>query len=402
MRHGRDFGVKREKGAVRRRWLPGVLLGLTLVTALGAGACSSGNASGSPEPEEPAAAKVVAQPGNGARQVSPVEPIKLSVPNGTIKQVELTNPEGKLVEGKQAKDNRSWQVTEPLGYGKTYTWSGTAVSDDGKRSAIKGSFTTVEPAQHVSAQLNTGDGQTYGIAMPIKVTFDAPVADKAAVEKAMTVRTSNNTEGAWAWLDDQSAHWRPKEYWQPGTKVTVDAKIYGVHFGEGAYGASDVSSHFTIGRAQIVKGNTQTHRVVVLRDGNEIANYPASYGLETDPGRVTKSGTHVVMSKHSSYAMTNEEYGYRDFVVPWAVRISNNGEFIHGLADSVWAQGSQNVSHGCVNLSPTNAQAYFNDVLVGDPVEIEGSDQRLSAADGDYYDWTLSWDEWLSKAGARS
>lgn len=401
---GKDtFGVNRELGIARRRWLPTVVLGIAVVAALGASSCSSGSAGAEkPKPPPPAAAKIVSNPAAGAQNVSPVQPVELNVPNGKITDVALTNPEGKRVQGELAQDKQSWKVTEPLGYAKTYTWSGTAVSDEGRRTPIDGAFTTVQPAQTISAQLNTGDGQTYGIAMPIKVTFDSPVTDKAAVEKAIKVRTSNNTEGAWAWLDDQSAHWRPKEYWAPGTQVDVDARLYGVHFGDGAYGAEDMSSHFSIGRAQIVKANTQTHHMTVLRDGKEIANYPASFGLESDPGRETKGGIHVVMSKHSTYSMTNERYNYRDVVVPWAVRISNNGEFIHGYAGSIYAQGNSNVSHGCVNLAPDNAQAYYDGVLVGDPVEVEGSSQPLSAADGDYYDWTLSWDEWLAKSGARS
>jgi len=87
-------------------------------------------------------------------------------------------------------------------------------------------------------------------------------------------------------------------------------------------------------------------------------------------------------------------------VVPWAVRISNNGEFIHGYAPSVWAQGSQNVSHGCLNLSPANAKIYFDSAMTGDPVEITGSTEQLGAEDGDFYDWAVPWDQWLAKSAA--
>jgi lipoprotein-anchoring transpeptidase ErfK/SrfK len=132
----------------------------------------------------------------------------------------------------------------------------------------------------------------------------------------------------------------------------------------------------------------------VIRDGRQIADYPVSYGLDSDPGRVTHSGVHVVMGKQSTYAMSNPKYHYENVVVPWAVRISNNGEFIHGLAASVWAQGKKNVSHGCLNLSPARAKEYYDGVLTGDPVEITGSTQTLSAKDGDYSDWTYDWASW--------
>jgi lipoprotein-anchoring transpeptidase ErfK/SrfK len=104
------------------------------------------------------------------------------------------------------------------------------------------------------------------------------------------------------------------------------------------------------------------------------------------------------MSKHPIYSMSNPRYNYTDVNVPWAVRISNNGEFIHGLAASMWAQGKKNISHGCLNLSPANAKAYYDGVLTGDPIEIEGSTQQLGPHDGDYSDWTYSWADWTAKS----
>jgi lipoprotein-anchoring transpeptidase ErfK/SrfK len=383
------------------------LVAAGLVAVLGLSGCSSDTADRAPTGgaggESPAAqaapkpeARIALQPAAGATDVSPVAPVSASVTDGTIEALTLTNPAGKKVIGSLSPDRTTWRVGEPLGFGKTYTWAGTAVGANGQRKQISGSFTTVTPNGTIGARINTGDGRTYGVAMPIAVDFDAPVTDKAAAQKAMTVRTSVPVEGSWAWLDDTRAHWRPKAYWPAGTRVEVGLKLYGVHYGGGVYGDDDLTARFTIGRNQVVKANTRTHRLQVFRDGKLTADFPASFGLETDPGRVTNSGTHVVMSKHESYSMTNPRYDYYDVVVPWAVRISNNGEFVHGYAPSVWAQGNQNVSHGCVNLSPANAKRYFDSALVGDPVEITGSTNQLDAADGDYYDWAVPWDRWLS------
>lgn len=373
------------------------MLGLTACssdTPGTAGARGEGGESPTAQAAPKPAAEITLTPAAGATDVSPVAPVSVKVTDGTIEALTLTNPAGKKVIGKLSPDRATWTVGEPLGFGKTYTWAGTALGANGEREQIAGAFTTVTPNGTNGARINTGDGRTYGVAMPIAVTFDAPVTDKAAVQRAMTVRTSVPVEGSWAWLDDTRAHWRPKVYWPAGTKVNVDLKIYGVHFGDGVYGENDLTSHFTIGRNQVVKANTQTHRLQVFRNGKLTADFPASFGLETDPGRVTNSGTHVVMSMHESYSMTNPRYDYYDVVVPWAVRISNNGEFVHGYAPSIWAQGKQNVSHGCVNLSPENARKYFQSALVGDPVEITGSDEQLDAADGDYYDWAVPWNQW--------
>ncbi|TVT22713.1 L,D-transpeptidase [Amycolatopsis acidiphila] len=409
------FGANGEKGHPpvkplrTARRLPAALVALGLAVTLGLSACSSdpapapdsgtqAPAGGSGAAAEALSAKLTTQPAAGAKDVAPGDPVGVKVADGTLQTITLTNPDGKAVAGELAADKHSWSATEPLGFGKSYTWSGTATGADGKPVQLSGQFTTATAKRQVSGSLNVGDNQTYGIAMPIALTFSGKVADKVAAEKALTVQTNPKTEGSWAWLPDVDghsvAHWRPKEYYQPGTKVVVTAKIYGVKIGDGVYGKQDVSASFTIGRSQIVKGDTRTHRMQVIRDGQQIADYPVSYGLDSDPGRVTHSGTHVVMTKYPTYSMSNPRYGYTDVNVPWAVRISNNGEFIHGLAASVWAQGKKNISHGCLNLSPARAKEYYDSVLMGDPVEITGSSQQLSAKDGDYSDWTYSWSDW--------
>ncbi|HEX2296906.1 MAG TPA: Ig-like domain-containing protein [Pseudonocardiaceae bacterium] len=343
-------------------------------------------------------AQVTTQPADGTADVNPTAPVGVTVRDGTIDTVALTNAAGKVVAGRVAEDRKSWTTTEPLGYDKTYTWSGTATGIDGQHRPIAGSFRTLKPARLVGGQLNVGDNATYGIAMPIALTFTSPVADKAAVQRALSVQTSVPTEGAWAWLNNSTVHWRPKNYFAPGTKVSVTAKLYGLATGDGGYGREDLTSNFTIGRAYVLRGDTRTHRLQAFADGVQVADYPASYGLDSDPGRVTRSGTHVVIRKHDVYFMNNPKYDYQNVEARWAVRISNNGEFTHAAPWSVRQQGNTNVSHGCVNLSPESAKAVFDAVLPGDPVEIVGSSQQLGSADGDYYDWTVPWEAWLAKS----
>lgn len=384
------------------RWTLANLLGGTLLGIVALSGCGAGEASGSPShaqsPGAPSGANIALRPGNGVSDANPAGPIQAAVTNGTISSVALTNANGGAVAGQLSADRHTWTATEDLGYGKTYTWSGSAIGPGGVSVPITGSFTTLTPKQQISGQLNVGDAQTYGVAMPIVLHFSAPVADEASVQKALSVRTSVPIEGAWAWLDSQDVHWRPKTYYQPGTFVTVTAMLYGRDFGAGAYGSADLSASFVIGRSQVVQGNVQTHHMVVITNGIVTADYPASFGLDSDPGRNTHSGVHVVMSKSQDYSMSNPSYGYTNVLVHWAVRISNNGEFVHAAPWSVSEQGYSNVSHGCVNLSTENALAYYNSVLVGDPVEITGSPIPLGPSDGDFYDWTLSWDQWRAKS----
>ena len=271
---------------------------------------------------------------------------------------------------------------------------------------VAGSFTTVKPQRQLHATLNIGDGDTVGIGAPIILQFDHHVSDKAAAERALQVQASVPTEGSWAWLPDDNggsrAHYRPKDYWQPDTKVSVTAKLYGVALGDGSYGKEDISTRFMIGRSQIVKADVNSHRMVVIRDGQEVMNFPASYGLSADPNRNTTSGIHVVMDKAQTVLMSNRAYGYVNIPEHWAVRISNNGEFIHANPETTGVQGSSNVTHGCVNLSTANAQEYFGTAIFGDPVEVTNSPTPLSGADGDIYDWTVPWDSWLAMSALHS
>ncbi|MFE3544104.1 Ig-like domain-containing protein [Nocardia sp. NPDC059177] len=352
--------------------------------------------------QEPAAAAPVAQvtlaPAAGATGIAPTDPVSVTVADGRIDQIALTNANGKQVEGTLSPDHASYQVTEPLGYDASYTWTGSATGADGKQVPIEGTFSTLTPKTTTPATINIGDGQEVGIAAPIIIEFTGPVTDKATVEKALTVTTDPGVEGSWAWLPDDNGsrvHWRPRSYWPPGTTVHVAANLYGVDLGGGAYGDSDLTSDFTIGRSQIVIADAPSHRMQVIRDGATVFDFAVSYGEGNEARNVTRSGTHVVTEKYEDFLMSNPPY-YTNVRERWAVRISNNGEFIHANPESLAAQGSSNVTNGCINLSPADAQAYFPTARYGDPVEVTGTSIDLSAADGDIYDWAIDWPTWQS------
>jgi lipoprotein-anchoring transpeptidase ErfK/SrfK len=348
-----------------------------------------------PAPPTPVATAAYT-PTAGATAIPVLEPATVTVKDATLTAASLKNAKGEAVEGKFNADRTSWSTTEPLGYNGSYTWSGTATGSDGLPLPLAGSFTTVKPKKVVRGTINIS-GDTVGVAAPIRIQFNAHVTDKAAVEKALSVTTSTPVTGSWAWLPDDNGGsrvaYRTKEYWPANTKVTVKADLYGVNYGQDRYGAAAITSSFQIGRSQIVKADATSHHVLIIRDGQQVADYPASYGLDSDPDRNTRSGIHVVTEKFTDKRMVSEKYGY-DLVEKWAVRISNNGEFLHANPASASAQGSANVSHGCINLSTANAKAYYDTAMYGDPVEVTGTGVQLSPRDGDIADWTYSWDTW--------
>ena len=382
----------------RRRALTALAVGVVAPGVLASCLSKSGKQDEAAGP--PPKPTVTLRPGNGTKDVAPTAAIGAEVRDGWFQRVTVTNADGKIVTGALSRDRTSYSVTEPLGYGMKYTWAGSVVGRDGIAVPVNGSFSTVDPTSTVNGQFQLADGQTVGIAVPIILQFDASISDKAAVERALVVTTEPAAEGSWAWLPDEAegsrVHWRTREYYQPGTTVHVDAKLYGVNFGEDAYGAEDVSLNFTIGRRQIVKANAQSHRIQVETDGGVIMDFACSYGEADQPRNVTRSGTHVVSEKYADFYMSNPAAGYSNVHERYAVRISNNGEFIHCNPESIGAQGNTNVTNGCINLNLDNAIEYFNSAIYGDPVEVTGTSIQLSYSDGDIWDWAVDWDTWRS------
>jgi lipoprotein-anchoring transpeptidase ErfK/SrfK len=383
----------------RRRALTALVVGVIAPGALAA--CSQRSAITPGAAGPPASPSLKFDPATATDDVAPTASIGVEVSDGWFQRVMLTNPEGKAVAGVLNRDRTAFNVTEPLGYGVGYTWGGSVVGRDGKAVPVSGNFSTVDPSSQVNGQFQLADGQVVGVAAPIIIQFDASITDKASVERALKVTTEPPVEGSWAWLPDEvggsRAHWRTRDYYPAGTRVHVDAKLYGVPFGDGAFGAQDSTLTFEIGRRQVVIAAASSHRIQVLdAQGGVMMDFPCSYGEGDVDRNVTRSGIHVVTEKYEDFYMTNPAAGYANIRERFAVRISNNGEFIHANPASSGAQGNTNVTNGCINLSTEDAEQYFNTAVYGDPVEVTGTRIQLSYADGDIWDWAIPWSEWTS------
>ena len=349
------------------------------------------------------ATQLVVVPGDRATGVSPIEPVTVTVTSGKITEVALRNADGKAMSGELSPDGLRWTSTQPLGYGKTYTVAAAATAGDGRSTTTSSTFTTLRPRTQTYASMNPLQGQVVGVGQPIAVYFDEPVADRAKAQQAITVRATPPVSGAFYWFSDREVHWRPAHYWAAGTKVVTDIAIYGRDLGNGVYGQQDRRVTFTIGDAVIATADGGSHTMTVEVNGVAVRTVPVSLGKPTNP---SSNGVHVVTEKHPKKIMDSSTYGvavdapggYRT-EVDWAVRISNSGEFAHSAPWSVRDQGHRNVSHGCINLSPENAQWYFDLVKKGDVVVITNSGgPDLRAYDG-FGDWQIPWSQWL--AGGR-
>jgi lipoprotein-anchoring transpeptidase ErfK/SrfK len=364
--------------------------------------CQGGDSGGSKGAAENAApAQVSLAVADGATDVSPVVPLEIAVTDGDLGDVKVVDADGAEVAGSVAdvaeQDGTSvWTPDGQLAYGTSYTLTASAANADVTASST---FTTVSPATVSTPSIGPLDGTTVGVGMPIRVYFDDPVADKAAVESHLFVTSSTPTDGVWNWLSDSEVHFRPSQYWTANTEITLDANLYGVDFGEGIWGEKDRTVSFTIGAKHVSVADAGTHTLTVYDGDQLVQTYPMSAGSGDNP---TRNGAHVVTESYRNITMDSSTFGlavdapggYRSDV-EYAVRISNNGEFVHGAPWSVGQQGNSNVSHGCINLSTERAAWFFDFSRPGDVVEVQNSiGPTLSAADGDIYDWAIPWDQW--------
>lgn len=193
-------------------------------TSTARGVVAGGSSTPTTTPAPQPTVEVTFAPAAGATGSSVLTPATVTSARGTLSTVTLTNADGKKVDGALDATGTTWSTAEVLGYGRTYTWAGTATGTDGLSAPIDGSFTTVEPRSTTSAVVNAAfaDGAVVGVAAPIIVQFNGDVTDRAAVEKALVVTTVPKTEGSWAWLPDSGSgprvHWRTKGYWAPARR----------------------------------------------------------------------------------------------------------------------------------------------------------------------------------------
>jgi len=374
----------------------------------------SSTASGAPSaPTGPGSLAIT--PATGTAGASVRDPVSVTATDATLQSVTLTNATGKQVAGEYDADKRSWHSTEALGYGKAYTLKATATTIKGEQLAQTSQFTTVKPAKlalpYLRASLMTllGTGKTYGVGQPVVVWFDRPIADKAAAERSLEVTADPPVEGRWHWFDRQEVHWRPAKYWKPGTKVVVNAKVYGVKLGEGLYGEADRTASFTIGRSKIAVADSNTKHMLVYFDGVQVRDIPISMGkggiVQGTKGPVnywTNSGVHVIMTREPQVRMTSASNGivdpkdpnFYDEIIKLALRVSYTGEFVHMADWNIPAHGKRNTSHGCINVGPTNAQWFYDNFGLGDVVNVINTPRKLDPRNG-LGDWTISWSDWV-------
>jgi lipoprotein-anchoring transpeptidase ErfK/SrfK len=344
--------------------------------------------------------KLTASVTDGAVGVSVDSPVTVSAEDGVLGAVTMVNEEGEPVAGRLSRDGLTWATTEPRGYNNRYTLTAQSLGLGGATSRQM-TFETHSPENLTMPYVLPNDGEVVGVGQPIAIRFDENIPNRLAAQKAITVKTNPPVQGAFYWLNNREVRWRPANYWKPGTTVDVAVNTYGVDLGDGLFGQENVTTHFTIGDEVITTIDDNTKTLTVKRNGEVIKSMPVSMGKSSTP---TNNGTYIVGDRFGHLVMDSSTYGvpvnspngYRT-EVDWATQISYSGIYVHAAPWSVGSQGYSNVSHGCINVSTSNGQWFYDNSKRGDIVEIVNTvGSTLPGTDG-LGDWNIPWAQW--KAG---
>ncbi|CDO05277.1 L,D-transpeptidase [Mycolicibacterium cosmeticum] len=233
-------------------------------------------------------------------------------------------------------------------------------------AGVAGAALTGTPTAVVSVSPKAGE--VVGVAYPVTVGFAGPVSDRAAAEHDFEFSVSGHRVadakapgGTFVWLDDSTVRFTPSGYWPAHSTIALSVGGFKTTFETGSQ---------VVGVADI-----DAHTFTVSIDGQVVREMPASMGKPKHP---TPIGSFTALEKQNPVIMDSrtigiplsDPEGYK-LTVNYAVRVTWGGVYVHSAPWSVGSQGYANVSHGCINLSPDNAQWYYNNVSIGDPIIIQ-------------------------------
>jgi lipoprotein-anchoring transpeptidase ErfK/SrfK len=381
----------------------GAALGCAVVVLAGCGTGSGSSpqsagghhTKGSHSSPAPATGSVTSNVSRGATGVPVDHRVRVTADHATLSSVTVSSNSGS-VPGRMSPDRTSWSAGALLEPGTSYTVTTAAKTDSGQPLNRVTRFRTAALTldQQTFPSIAPLNGETVGVGMPVIVTFDVPVTDRASIEKHLQVTSAPAQRGSWHWISSTEVHWRPATYWKAGSQVTVSADINSVPAGNGIYGQLDRQIQFSVGAAHIYKVDAKTDEMHVYSNGRLLRTVPVTTGK---PGFVTRSGTKIIIEKDRHKRMNSETIGidpngpngYNIGDVEFAMRLTYTGEFLHAAPWSVADQGHANVSHGCTGMSTSNAAWLYHMSRRGDVVETTGTTRQMTLTNG-YGDWNES------------
>ncbi|MEU9121953.1 Ig-like domain-containing protein [Streptomyces sp. NPDC048506] len=405
-------GDRARRRARRGRFARAAVAGLVGAVALTGCADSAAFDDGGTPRSQEQAIRIV--PHDGAHGVRANGRFEIRVPEGQLERVAVSRTAGGgrwPVTGRISSDGLVWRPAPgPLHLGARYTVDVVARDGAGHRSSRHATFTTAAPTHHVTGHFSPESDATVGTGLIFSMTFNRPVVDRAAVERAVRVTARPGVEVAAHWFGHRRLDFRPRDRWRPGTEITAQVRLRGVRTGPNTYGTQHRTVHYRVGRDQISFIDAARHTLTVQRDGRVRAVLPITAGNAEHP---TYNGRMVIMERQSVTRMDGRTVGfggeYDIADVPHAMRLTRSGTFLHG---NYWARpqvfGGSNTSHGCVGLRDirggapgTPAGWFFGQSIVGDTVVVHDSPERTVAPDNGLGGWNMPWDQWRAGSALR-
>jgi lipoprotein-anchoring transpeptidase ErfK/SrfK len=378
-------------------------LALVSATALLLAACSSGGedgGSGADNGKKGGPPAIVVQPGAGGQKVSVGRKVTVRARGGSLTSVEVASPGPGRLSGTWSEDRSVWTSTTPLAPGATYSVRAHGRTEGGSALDRTTSFTTEAPKNAFVGEYHPDKGTTVGIAMPVTITFNRPIRDKAAVERKLHVTASPAVDGSWSWMKDRNGKdrvdYRPENYWKPGTDVTLRMDLAGVNAGGGVYGTQQRVVNFRVGAAVTSTLDVRKKTMTVARGGQILRTLKVSSGKK---GYETWNGTMVVLSKVPTIRMDSSTVrifgpeAYDLGKVKWDVQLTPSGTYAHAAPWNEGKFGVVNGSHGCIGMSTDDAKWFYEQVHLGDPVTVLHSVDTVAVNNG-YGDWNVGWAAW--------
>ncbi|GAA0680999.1 Ig-like domain-containing protein [Kitasatospora atroaurantiaca] len=385
----------------------GVLAGLLGAPVLLMAACSSDSSdkgSGGGSTPKTSVAKITVFPADGTTDASFTEPVRVTVADGKLGSVGVTDSTGKAIPGQLSADAGSWTSSGPLASGTKYTVAAVAADRDKLEADANTSFATATPANTFVGYFTPEDGSTVGVGMPVSIRFNKAVTDRQAVQEAITVVAEPGVEIVGHWYSSTRLDFRPETYWAKGTRVTLKLRLKDVEGVKGVYGTQSKDVRFTVGRSQTSVADLKAGTLTVTTDGQVTATYPIIGGApehRTWAGKLVVSEQFPQTKMDSTTVGLGDEYNIPD--VPHAQRLTASGTFIHG---NYWAPasafGKANLSHGCIALQDvkgaadpnTNGAKFYRSSMAGDVVEVINSGDKTVDPSNGLNGWNLSWADW--------
>ncbi|MEU4239872.1 Ig-like domain-containing protein [Actinoplanes sp. NPDC026619] len=366
----------------------------------GSSAQPDGGSSDTPSAAPTLSTVAVTSPAGEAKDVVAITEVKYTSDDPENTTVTVTDPKGDEVKGTLDKDAKLWKPEKALAWGTKYTVTVNGTASEGKNGSTTSAFTTMaKPSKLIRVTSFLGDQQKVGVGMPLIIKFSKSIPEsyRDDVERRMTVTATPSQEGTWGWISPTEVHYRPKVYWQANSKVFYKVQLAGVPLGSGYYGKSDLTVDLNIGRAFVMTVSNKTKQMTVKENGKVLKTIPVSLGKSSTP---SSSGTMVVMDKQRKTVFdttdTDPVNGYKT-PIDFAQRITYSGQFIHAAPWSEGRQGHTNVSHGCVNVSEAMGSWLFSRTLMGDPITVSGTEEKLKDGNG-WTDWNISYEQFKKKS----